>query len=98
MKPFGTTRLENPPSFEALRLSEVLDQLPGPAPDGPDLADEKYLILKSDPRHPSPQLKLVGRFWSCRIGLHHRTLGIDVEGGILWFWIGDHAQYDRLVD
>lgn len=46
---------------------------------------------------PSLQLKRVGRFWSCRVGLHHRTLGIDVEGGILWFWIGDHTEYDRLV-
>lgn len=45
----------------------------------------------------SLQLKRVGRFWSCRVGLHHRTLGIDVEGGILWFWIGDHTEYDRLV-
>jgi hypothetical protein len=23
--------------------------------------------------------------------------GVDVEGGILWFWIGEHAEYDRLV-
>ncbi len=61
------------------------------------LADEKYRLLKDDSRHPSLQLKRVGRFWSCRVGLHHRTLGIDVEGGILWFWIGNHAEYDRLV-
>ncbi|MGC1812370.1 MAG: hypothetical protein WA721_20625 [Candidatus Binataceae bacterium] len=61
------------------------------------MADQKYRLLKDDPRHPSLQLKRVGRFWSCRVGLHHRTLGIDVEGGILWFWIGDHAEYDRLV-
>ena len=61
------------------------------------LADEKYRLLKDDPRHPSLQLKRVGRFWSCRVGLHHRTLGIDVENGILWFWIGDHTEYDRLV-
>ena len=78
-------RRENPPSFEALRLSEVLGLLPEPATGGPALADEKYRLLKDDPRHPSLQLKRVGRFWSCRVGLNHRALGIDVESGILWF-------------
>lgn len=41
-------------------------------------------ILKNDPRHP------------CRVGLHHRTLGVDVESVILWFWIGDQAEYVKL--
>jgi hypothetical protein len=35
-----------------------------------------------------------GRAESAR---HHRTLGIDLENGILWFWIGDHTEYDRLI-
>ena len=61
------------------------------------LADEKYQLLKANPRHPSLRLKRVGRFWSCRVGLHHRALGVDVEAGILWFWIGDHGEYDRLT-
>jgi hypothetical protein len=51
------------------------------------LADEKYQLLNTNPRHLSLHLKRVGRFWSCRVGLQHRTLGVDVEGGILWFWI-----------
>ena len=61
------------------------------------LADEKYQLLKANARHGSLRLKRVGRFWSCRVGLHHRALGVDVEGGILWFWIGDHGEYDRLT-
>lgn len=61
------------------------------------LADEKYQLLKADPRHPSLHLKRVGQFWSCRVGFHHRVLGVDVEGGILWFWIGDHTEYNRLT-
>ena len=29
--------------------------------------------------------------------MHHRTLGTDIEEGVLWFWIGTHAEYDRIV-
>jgi len=42
-------------------------------------------------------LKKIGRYWSVRVGLHFRALGIDVDDGILWFWIGSHADYDKLV-
>ena len=61
------------------------------------LADRSYELLKADPNHPSLRLKRVGRFWSVRVGLHYRALGVDVEDGILWFWIGTHAEYDALV-
>jgi hypothetical protein len=61
------------------------------------LADGCFKLLKANPRHPSLRLKRVGRFWSVRAGLHHRALGLDVPDGIVWFWIGTHAQYDRLI-
>jgi hypothetical protein len=32
-----------------------------------------------------------------RVGAHYRALGVDVEDDILWFWIGSHADYDRMV-
>ncbi|HEV2552120.1 MAG TPA: hypothetical protein VGV17_00010 [Bosea sp. (in: a-proteobacteria)] len=62
-----------------------------------DAADTAYALLKSDPHHPSLRLKRVGPYWSARIGLRHRALAVDVEGGLLWFWIGNHAEYDRLI-
>ena len=61
------------------------------------LADVCYARLKVDPRHPSLHFKRVGRFWLVRVGAHHRALGVDVEDGVLWFWIGTHAEYDALV-
>jgi len=62
------------------------------------LADEKYALLKADPHHPSLHLKRVGRFWSCRVGLHYRVLGVDgPDGSLVRFWIGTHADYDKLV-
>lgn len=27
----------------------------------------------------------------------YRALGVEVENGISWFWIGTHAKYDRLI-
>jgi hypothetical protein len=65
--------------------------------DVQQLADKCFELMKSDPRHPSIHLKHVGEYWSARIGLHYRALGIDDEGGISWFWIGSHASYDKLI-
>jgi len=60
------------------------------------LADDNYALLKADPRHPSLHLKRIGRFWSVRVGLH-RAPGVDAEEGIVWFWIGSPADYDKLT-
>ena len=61
------------------------------------LADKNYALLKENPRHPSLQLKKVGRFWSVRVGRSYRAVGVDAADGIVWFWIGTHAEYDKLV-
>jgi len=29
--------------------------------------------------------------------LRYRALGIDVDDGILWIWIGNHGEYDQLI-
>ena len=62
-----------------------------------ELADKNFKLLKADPCHPSLTLKKVGKYWSVRIGLRYRALGIEIEDGLLWFWIGTHAEYDRLI-
>ncbi|HEX9725650.1 MAG TPA: hypothetical protein VGC53_15320 [Vicinamibacteria bacterium] len=60
-------------------------------------ADRSYEHLKRDPRHPSLHFKKVGRFWSARVGLHHRALAVESGEDLIWFWIGTHAEYDRLI-
>jgi hypothetical protein len=63
-------------------------------------ADHQFNMLKQNPNHPSLHLKKIAELWSVRAGLHYRALGIDIpdgQQGILWFWIGSHAQYDRMV-
>ena len=35
--------------------------------------------------------------WSVRVGLQYRAIAVEVEEGLLWFWIGTHADYDDLI-
>jgi len=53
--------------------------------------------LKADPYHPSLHLKRIDRVWSVRVGAHYRALGMDASEAIVWFWIGSHSDYDKLV-
>ncbi|MEM9007371.1 MAG: hypothetical protein AAGE59_28085 [Cyanobacteria bacterium P01_F01_bin.86] len=63
------------------------------------IADECYELLKVDLSHPSLHFKKLGKkYWSVRAGLSYRALRVEVKNGISWFWIGTHAEYDKLVD
>ena len=62
-----------------------------------ELADRAFALLNADPYHPSLHFKKIGDLWSARVGIHHRVLGVDVEDGLLWLWIGTHAEYDRIT-
>lgn len=60
-------------------------------------ADRCFEMLQADPRHPSLRLKRVGAFWSARVGLRFRALARDRPEGLVWFWIGPHDLYERLI-
>lgn len=62
-----------------------------------DLADKSFELLRQNPRHTSLRLKKVGAFWSVRVGRGHRALARDRAEGLVWFWIGSHDDYDRLL-
>ncbi len=64
------------------------------------LANKNFELLKADPYHPSLHLKKVGKtkqLWSVRVGANYRALGQEKPAGIVWFWIGTHAEYDQLL-
>jgi mRNA-degrading endonuclease RelE of RelBE toxin-antitoxin system len=61
------------------------------------LADRKFALLKTNPKHPSLHLKKVRKYYSTRVGRKYRVLGVEVEEGLIWFWIGTHAEYDKLM-
>ena len=62
-----------------------------------DLADKNFVLLKSNPRHPSLRFKKVGAYRSVHVGLGYRALAVEVNEGLLWLWIGTHADYDDLL-
>jgi hypothetical protein len=62
-----------------------------------ELADKNYALLKRNPSHPSLHFKKVGRYWSVRVGLRYRALATELDGDLVWFWIGSHADYDALI-
>jgi len=80
--------------FASPEFWTLLEKLPGKVQE---LARQNYELLKTNPYHPSLHFKRIGRFWSVRVGRSYRALAIDAEDGIVWFWVGTHAEYDRLV-
>jgi hypothetical protein len=69
-------------------------------PDVQDQARKAYRLFSDNPSHPSLQFKKVHDrepIYSARITGGHRAVG-RLEGDVvLWFWIGGHAEYDRLL-
>lgn len=63
-------------------------------------ADRAYELWQINPHAHGLYFKRVGKqrpAYSVRIGRGHRALGLLVEDGILWFWIGAHDEYERLL-
>ena len=59
-----------------------------------------YRQFQSDPSYPSLRFKKVHPelpIYSVRVGKNYRTVG-QIDGDtVIWFWIGSHAEYDRLL-
>jgi len=60
-------------------------------------ADKAFSQLKQNPRHRSLRFKKVGTFWSARVDISQRALAVEDGGDIVWFWIGTHADYERML-
>jgi len=48
-------------------------------------------------RHPSLHFKKVKSYWVARVGEDYRAVGIEAEGTVVWFWIGPHDEYERML-
>ncbi len=64
-------------------------------------AKAAYAVWSENPRHPGLHVKPVASagedVWSVRVGIHWRALGVREGDVMIWFWIGSHADYDRLI-
>jgi hypothetical protein len=79
------------------RFWRLFSDLPA---DVQEEARRMYRLFRDNPGHPSLHFKRLegeNMIYSARIGLSYRALGIMKGSRVLWYWIGSHAQYDRLV-
>ena len=60
-------------------------------------AKKNFELLKENPSHPSLHFKTVGRFWSVRVGIHHRALAVENGADFIWVWIGTHDEYEQMI-
>ena len=62
------------------------------------VAREKYALWRRNPFHPSLHFKqIMADLWSVRVSIQYRALGRRRGETIVWFWIGPHEEYDRLI-
>ena len=50
-----------------------------------------------EPAASVAEFKKIGAVWSVHVGLDYRALATGEADGYSWFWIGTHAEYDRLL-
>jgi hypothetical protein len=64
-------------------------------------AERAYRLFQANPSHPGLQFKKLEEgeddIYLARIGLGYRALAVVKGSRIVWYWIGDHADYDRLM-
>ena len=83
------------------QLTESFLRLFGSLPEDVRVkARRAYRLWSNDPSHPSLRFKRIHGgepVYSVRIGRGWRALGL-LEGDVVtWFWVGSHADYDKLV-
>ena len=65
-----------------------------------EIAKKQYKLFASDPYHASLHFKRVHStrpIYSARITRNYRAVGILEDNVIVWFWVGSHDEYDRLL-
>jgi hypothetical protein len=75
----------------------LLSELP---PDVQRDAKRAYRLFRSNPSYPGLQFKKLegeDRIYSARIGMGYRALAVMNNDRLIWYWIGSHAEYNRLV-
>jgi len=63
-------------------------------------AREAYALFARNPRHPSLRFKRVHPtlpIYSVRVTRDYRAVGVLRSDRIVWFWIGLHSEYERLL-
>ena len=84
-------------SRATLRFWAAYRELPR---DVREAAQKAYRLFQHDPNHPSLQFKKVHArepIYSMRVSGGYRVVGLLDKDEVSWFWIGGHADYDRIL-
>jgi hypothetical protein len=79
------------------RFRELLAALPAHVRQQ---AREAYRLFQQNPAHPGLRFKEVHAdppIYSARVGIGYRAVGVLDGDTVVWYWIGSHADYDRLL-
>jgi hypothetical protein len=63
-------------------------------------ARKAFKLWRQDPGNPLLHYKQVHQIkpvYSIRIGLGWRAVGLKAENQMIWFWVGSHGHYDKLI-
>jgi len=84
-------------SRTTVRFRKMIEELP---PQVRQQAREAYKLFRREPHHTSLHFKQVHTtklIYSARIGRDYRAVAIREEDTLIWFWIGSHSGYDKLL-
>jgi hypothetical protein len=59
-----------------------------------------HQLWAQNPGHPSLRFKKVHDrlpIYSARVGLDWRVVGVLKEDAMIWFFVGPHSEYERLL-
>lgn len=79
------------------KFRALFDSLPKPVQEKANVA---YRLWAENPDHRSLRFKKVHStlpVYSVRIDLDWRAIGILNGDAVIWFWIGSHADYERML-
>lgn len=84
-------------SFTNQRFRELFAELPAQVQRH---AREAYREFRENPSYPGLHFKQIfsdPSICSARVGIGYRAVCVREGDRVIWFWIGSHAAYDRLL-
>jgi hypothetical protein len=63
-------------------------------------ARQAYKLFQQNPAHPGLRFKRVHTvkpIFSARVSRDYRVLAVRDDDTLIWFWIGSHSDYDKLI-
>jgi hypothetical protein len=63
-------------------------------------ARQAYRHFLQDSAHPGLRFKQVHPdppIYSARVGISYRAVGVRDGDTVIWYWIGSHGDYDKLL-